>query len=320
LSEPADDAPAPPQSSWRRIREAVENPVSVSLALRFDQARALENADPTLRQLRASQGVAVIERAEPGTDAPAWTELIFDLDRVIEDREGDNRAVAALVEAMAGRPDAGRYSAYGVYQQLSDWWRAGMLTQAALAVAKRGNGEKGDLMLFDALSDGERSFLSRMALMHLLADQDDVLLILDEPETHFNDVWKRQIVDILDDNMRERSNEVLISTNSSIGLSDVFREEVLLLAKRDDATAIFGVNTPTFGADPSEVMVAILGAPDSIGKRAQEYLEKLLREDWTPERRAELERWIRGTGAGYFRSELRSIWRRLNAAQDQPAR
>ena len=37
-----------------------------------------------------------------------------------------------------------------------------------------------------------------MGLLFLLRRQDGSLLLLDEPETHFNDVWKREIVEMVD--------------------------------------------------------------------------------------------------------------------------
>jgi predicted ATPase len=42
--------------------------------------------------------------------------------------------------------------------------------------------------MFDELSDGEQVFLGRMALFYLMQGRDDALILLDEPESHFNDV------------------------------------------------------------------------------------------------------------------------------------
>ena len=82
------------------------------------------------------------------------------------------------------------------------------------------------MLLYDWLSDGERMFLGRIALFYLLKGQDNALLILDEPETHFNDIWKRRLVDILDGALGDLASDVIISTHSSIALTDVFAEEI----------------------------------------------------------------------------------------------
>ncbi len=81
------------------------------------------------------------------------------------------------------------------------------------------------ILRFEELSDGEQMILSRMALFHLLEGQQDALLLLDEPETHFNDKSKREIVDIIDSAIGKTANDVLISTHSAIVLSDVFKRK-----------------------------------------------------------------------------------------------
>ena len=63
------------------------------------------------------------------------------------------------------------------------------------------------VFLLDWLSDGERAFLGRMALLAML-DMQDSLIILDEPEVHFNDYWKREVVRLLHGMMSGHSNHI----------------------------------------------------------------------------------------------------------------
>jgi len=76
------------------------------------------------------------------------------------------------------------------------------------------------------------------------------------------------------------------------------------------------LTSTTFGADPSEIMINVFDAPDSIGSRSLNWLNKQLDEEWTTERRDKLETIIRKIGPGLYRSELRTIWRKLNAPHD----
>lgn len=173
------------------------------------------------------------------------------------------------------------------------------------------------VLRYEELSDGEQMVLGRMALFHLLEGQQDALLILDEPETHFNDKWKREIVDIIDDAIGQTSNDVLISTHSAIVLSDVFNDEIVMVQKTANGSTVRDVNEPTFGTDPSALMMTVFGADDSIGKRAQEFVESKLRQtSGTQEEVADLERLISRMGSGFYRSELRTLlntWRRSDA-------
>ena len=130
-------------------------------------------------------------------------------------------------------------------------------------------------MLYDWLSDGEQLSLGRMALFHLMEGEDDVLALLDEPETHFNDVWKRRIVDVIDDSLGNRHNEIVITTYSSIALTDVFKKEVTRLVFGVEAKKATRVENliDTFGASPTVIMREIFGAPESVGQRAAEFLD-----------------------------------------------
>ena len=151
-----------------------------------------------------------------------------------------------------------------------------------------------------------------MALFHLLQEEQDALLIFDEPETHFNDVWKRRIVDIIDDSLRDQHHEVIISTHSSIALTDVFDTEITVL-KNGVATR---PAVRTFGASPSQLMIYLFNAPDSMGQRAMEYLDAQLDRTWTAHDIPELDNLLENLAAGYHRAELRAIRNRLNVAQD----
>lgn len=219
----------------------------------------------------------------------------------------------ALLEFLGGKDS----SPFDYFTTLLDLRRQGLLTDIQIVVRKA---DLEDVLLFDELSDGEQVYLGRMALFHLLQGETDALLLLDEPEVHFNDKWKREIVDIIDDVLKGRANDVLIATHSSITLTDVFNDEIILFQKRDGEAKPVELRSTTFGADPSEVMIRLFGVPDSMGQRALEWLDGQLDRDWTHNELEELEKLLKRIGPGFHRSELRGILRRLqdqrNASQD----
>lgn len=211
--------------------------------------------------------------------------LSFDLHRPAptadEGRTSEVSTAQALAEALADRADG--FTAFEIYRTLYELRQQGILKGVEIALQKI---NLPDVLLYDWLSDGEQEFLGRMALFNLLHDQDDALVILDEPETHFNDVWKRRIVDIIDDSLRDNANEVVISTHSSIALTDVFETEITLLRKDAEDGTVAVVRQPainTFGASPNEIMRHIFNAPDTVGQRATEFLDMLLMAIGQPE-------------------------------------
>jgi predicted ATPase len=156
------------------------------------------------------------------------------------------------------------------------------------------------LHLFDWLSDGERSFLGRMALFALFR-ADNLLIILDEPEVHFNDVWKREIVHMLDQIMEGCASHAIISTHSSIALTDVSQEDILVFRRLgqyvegDEAVMQPGIRT--LGADPSDIMVHVFGTKFASGAHSVCYIrEKIARS----ESRDELEKLQNAIAPGYW--------------------
>lgn len=228
----------------------------------------------------------------------------------------------ALWALLGGAKDA---SAFDLFTRLLELNQVGLFDDVLIRLRRAPLPSDADVpevddigvLRYEELSDGEQMVLGRMALFHLLQGQQDALLLLDEPETHFNDKWKREIVDIIDDAIGLTSNDVLISTHSAIVLSDVFNNEIVMVQKTTQGSTVRSVDEPTFGTDPSALMMTVFGADDSIGKRAQEFIEGKLRQtSGTQAEIADLERLIARMGSGFYRSELRTLlntWRRRDA-------
>jgi hypothetical protein len=183
------------------------------------------------------------------------------------------------------------------------------------------DGELDDRVLtYASFSDGEQMLLGRMALLLLLRGQDNSLLLLDEPETHFNDAWKRQIIDMVDDSILKGTRaQVLVSTHTSLALTDVFSCEITRLVKEKGITTAQSVAYPTFGADPGRILLHVFGAPDVIGARAAEFLRsKLDPAKWPPEDREKLRLLIDEIGSGWPRAKLMEILERLDSPDAVP--
>jgi hypothetical protein len=150
------------------------------------------------------------------------------------------------------------------------------------------------LLLFDWLSDGEQSFLGRLCLFALFeADarasnaevnpittrNNEALILLDEPEVHFNDYWKRQLVRMLSNALRGTPRHVLMTTHSSITLSDVMDENIWILRRENDYTGYADPpNIQTLGADPSDILVQVFGAENAVGARSVDRILQTIRD------------------------------------------
>jgi hypothetical protein len=213
-----------------------------------------------------------------------------------------------------------------VFSHLRDWERTGLLEEITLTVKRlhrpeSADGEEADdtLVTYDQLSDGEQMLLGRMGLLFLLRGQDGSLLLLDEPETHFNDVWKREIVEMVDMGLLNTTDSnVIVATHTSIVLTDAFAAEVTVLDKRDEGISARGVTGGLFGTDPGEVTMNLFRAESSIGSRSVELLDQLLKTEWK-DRESELEAILNVLGSSFHRAELRAVLKHLRAATDGPS-
>jgi len=168
-----------------------------------------------------------------------------------------------------------------------------------------------NLFLLDWLSDGEQSFLGRMALLAML-DTDDSLILLDEPEVHFNDYWKREVVGLLDTVMRNHTNHLLITTHSSILLSDVTEDHIVPLIKNKEGYVEYiPFASPTLGTDPSSIMIHLFDTGSAVGSFSAKYLSDALERN-NPE---ELNVLLDKVGLGYWYFRLQN---RLEGKKDAP--
>lgn len=196
----------------------------------------------------------------------------------------------ALCALLGGSKDV---SAYRMFTELLELHQSGLFDDVLLRLRRHALPPKGGdasmrdigVLRYEELSDGEQMFMGRMALLHLLKGQHDSLLLLDEPETHFNDLWKRDVVSVVDDALAHTSADVLIATHAALMLTDAFNDELVVLERTapvDDAgPGESGVRTlssqiHTFGATGDHPLRDVFGAPDTVGRRASRVLEVLI--------------------------------------------
>lgn len=140
---------------------------------------------------------------------------------------------------------------------------------------------KTDDILLRSFSDGEHQFLHTMAICLLLKDSD-ALILLDEPETHFNPNWRSHFISILNESLKRGSlhsghdanynnflKEVLITSHSPFIISDCLPKHVLILKKdkngKTEANNAAEMNIRTYGTSTNLLTAEIFNQEDSIG-------------------------------------------------------
>ncbi len=135
------------------------------------------------------------------------------------------------------------------------------------------------------LSDGEHQFNQIIGTMMLL-ETPGCLLLLDEPDTHFNPKWRSRLLQLLhhmaakdmDDEggfTEVLQQEVILTTHSPFAISDSYREDVYLFEKNEGKITVSKPPVPTFGASTGVILEHVFKKDHTIAHLAHQELEAI---------------------------------------------
>lgn len=111
-------------------------------------------------------------------------------------------------------------------------------------ILKKIKGEKKPkALLLREFSDGEQQFLHTIGICLMLKERR-TLLLLDEPETHFNPAWRSKFIKVLNDSIESGSKgkeynvhllkDILLTSHSPFIISDCLPDNVILFEKEEN--------------------------------------------------------------------------------------
>ncbi|MGF7079125.1 restriction system-associated AAA family ATPase, partial [Mucilaginibacter sp. UYCu711] len=172
-------------------------------------------------------------------------------------------------------------------------------------------GEKKDLLL-RSFSDGEHQFIHTMGICLLLKDRR-TLLLLDEPETHFNPSWRAKFVKVLNDSIEAGSKgkgfnvhllkDVLLTSHSPFIISDCLPDNVIFFEKEENgktsAKKVSELDNSfnTYGTSVELILDKLFDYNQSIGDLSFSEIENInINEITTPEEIAKAKAALRKFG------------------------
>ena len=136
------------------------------------------------------------------------------------------------------------------------------------------------LLHCETLSDGELGLIRRFSLILLLkelqTEEEKCLVLLDEPETHFNENWKRQFLYLLEEALKDTYHDVFIATHSAMLVTDVKKDELYYFVCRNDKIKIYPVYSNTFAGNINDIGQILFELESGIGERAKKIVESYL--------------------------------------------
>lgn len=151
----------------------------------------------------------------------------------------------------------------------------------------KGEEEPKELLLRE-FSDGEHQFLHTMGISLMLKERRSIL-ILDEPETHFNPNWRAKFIKMLDDSVTAGNNgdynvhllkDIILSSHSPFVISDCMPNNVIFFdrdekTKKAQARKVSDLGFNTYGTSVEIILDELFQYNQSIGDLANDELEKI---------------------------------------------
>lgn len=138
--------------------------------------------------------------------------------------------------------------------------------------------------LLREFSDGEHQFLHTMGICLMLKDRR-TLLLLDEPETHFNPGWRAKFIKVLNDSLKAGGTknflkDVILTSHSPFVISDCLPNNVIFFKRNKETQKIEArsareMDFNTYGSSVEIILDELFDYNQSIGDWANEELKKI---------------------------------------------
>lgn len=236
---------------------------------------ALDETSSSQSSRRNQDGVEVSAFA---SESPSKTRANSE-DRVYRfEKEGRSTGWLRLAQRLETGND-------NLYLALESLRARGMLRSISFLL--RGN-HSDDAFPFDHLSEGEKQLLAVVGAI-TLANQNENLVLLDEPDTHLNPHWSWDYPGMLAEAFKpeqQKHSTVLMATHDPVMISGMVRDQVLLAqAPSSDRPLLTRPHRNPRGQGIANILCSseFFGLPSSLDKETQKLLDEQLAISIKPE-------------------------------------
>lgn len=157
------------------------------------------------------------------------------------------------------------------------------------------NGE----LAMSELSEGEKQLLTVLGLLKFTKDEES-LILLDEPDTHLNPMWKWKYLDFLTKVVKpEKNSQVIFCTHDPLVIGNLKKNQVQIFKKNEEGkTEAFNPFLSPREMSVSKILTSeLFGIPSLMSKKLEDLLNqkrylqaKLIKGKLEVEEKAEFER------------------------------
>jgi restriction system-associated AAA family ATPase len=126
-----------------------------------------------------------------------------------------------------------------------------------------------------SISDGEHQFIQIIGAF-MIFEQDNVLFLLDEPETHFNPSWRTKFINIINQYTKNRNQDIAITTHSPFVVSDCKDYRVFKFKRIKDKCFFEPIGIETYGTSFDIILKKAFDVENTISQKAKSEIDLLL--------------------------------------------
>jgi ABC-type multidrug transport system ATPase subunit len=148
-----------------------------------------------------------------------------------------------------------------------------LLFDVKIKVAKEN--VKGELSMSE-LSEGEKQLLTVLGMLKFTKEEES-LILLDEPDTHLNPVWKWKYLEYIDKVVkRPETTQIIFSTHDPLVIGNLKRNQVQIFKKDEDGKTIaFNPNVSPREMSVSKILTSeLFGVPSLMSKKLEDLLNE----------------------------------------------
>lgn len=139
-------------------------------------------------------------------------------------------------------------------------------------------------LLLKQLSDGEQQFLHTLGICLMLQNKR-TLLLLDEPETHFNPDWRSKFINVLRKTLHAGGDkfllkDIVLTSHSPFLISDCLPDKVIQFRKTEQGVEAINardLNFKTFGAGVDYILQKFFNVKSLVSEYSKEWIKNVIK-------------------------------------------
>lgn len=159
------------------------------------------------------------------------------------------------------------------FKALESTYISNLIQEIKVKVKKRN--VQGELT-FKELSEGEQQLLTVLGLLKFTKDEES-LILLDEPDTHLNPLWKWQYLKLLKKVVQKHeTTQIILNTHDPLVVGSMTKKQVRIFRKDEDTgrTIVFEPETDPKGLGVAGILTSeLFGLPTTLDEDTQEALD-----------------------------------------------